>query len=177
MNVQVMPSPAYSTAYPELVGSTGDAQEPHWLTPEEMRIWRALGPIVTQLETALGHQLQRDSGLSFPEYYALAILSDQPDHRMRMSDLAFLVHSELSRLSHLMKRLETRGLVRREPDPTDGRYTLAILTDEGSALNASAAPGHVAEVRRLVFTDLNCSDLAALGDALESIATTLADNV
>lgn len=86
-----------------------------------------------------------------------------------MSVLAALAGSELSRMSHLVKRLEKRGLVRREPDPADGRYTLAILTDQGASCLAAAAPGHVEEVRRLVVDVLAAEDLAALG----AIAATL----
>jgi DNA-binding MarR family transcriptional regulator len=103
------------------------------------------------LPAILGEQLQRDSGLSFVEYYVLAGLSDQPDHTIRMSNLAALANSELSRLSHLVRRLEGRGLVRREPDPSDGRFTHAILTPEGFAHLKEAAPGHVAQVRDAVF--------------------------
>src|SRR6266498_5492356 len=84
-----------------------------------------------KLRWALECQLQQDAGLSFVEYHALARLSENPGHTMRMSELAEVTNASLSRLSHLIKRLELRGLVRREPDPADGRYTNAILTDEG----------------------------------------------
>jgi DNA-binding MarR family transcriptional regulator len=87
--------------------------------------------MLARLPTALEAQLQRDSQLSFVEYYALAGLSEQPDRTMRMSELAVLTNAELSRLSHLITRLQKRGYVRREPDPDDGRYTNAVLTDAG----------------------------------------------
>lgn len=124
------------------------------------------------MPAALEQQLQRDSGLSVVEYHVLvglAGLADAPDRQIRMSALASRAGSELSRMSHLVKRLEKRGLVRRESDPTDGRYTLAILTDQGESYLAAAAPGHVEEVRRLVFDVLADKDLAALG----AIAATL----
>ena len=82
---------------------------------------------------------------------------------MRMSSLADLANSSLSRLSHLVKRLEDRGLVRREPDPSDGRFTNAILTDEGFRTLAEAAPGHVAHVRSLVIDVLSPEQLRRLG--------------
>lgn len=125
--------------------------------------------LLARLPTELGQQLQCDSNLSFVEYYVLAGLSDQPDHTMRMSPLAALANAELSRLSHLIGRLEKRGLVRREPDPTDGRFTNAILTEEGLAALVDAAPAHVATVRRLVFDPLDEQTQHALRAAARAI--------
>jgi DNA-binding MarR family transcriptional regulator len=88
---------------------------------------------------------------------------------MRMSRLALITNAELSRLSHLVSRLERRGLVRREPDPTDGRYTNAVLTEAGLGLLTEAAPGHVARVRELVIEALDEPALNALRAAAESI--------
>src|SRR3981081_461634 len=102
-----------------------------WLTPAQLEAWQALTLLFARLPTALEAQLQRDSQLSYIEYYALAGLSEQPNHAMRLSELAVLTNAELSRLSHLITRLEKRGYVRREPDPDDGRYTNAVLTDAG----------------------------------------------
>lgn len=78
-----------------------------------------------------------NAGLSFVEYDAPAGLSDRPDHTMRMGELVVFTNAELSRLSHLIGRLENRGLVRREPDPNDRRYTRAILTAAGQDLLAA----------------------------------------
>src|ERR1700733_10122067 len=94
-----------------------------WLDGDEQAAWRALAEVMVRLPWALECQLQRDAGLSFIEYHTLARLSEEPTHTLRMSELAVLTNASLSRLSHLVKRLESRGLVRREPDPTDGRYT------------------------------------------------------
>jgi DNA-binding MarR family transcriptional regulator len=149
-------------------GSGADSGTP-WLTGDEPGTWDALNELLARLPTALGEQLQRDSGLSFIEYYVLAGLSDQPEWSMRMSRLALFANSELSRLSHLMSRLEKRGLVRREPDPTDRRYTCAILTDAGHDVLVEAAPGHVKEVRRLIFDPLTKADQHALRDAARLI--------
>lgn len=145
--------------------------EPEWLTPDELETWNAINLLITTLPGALGGQLQRNSDLSFLEYYVLAILSDQPQHSVRMGLLAFLVNSERSRLSHLMRRLEKRGLVRRETDPTDRRFTLAILTATGQAEVNKAAPGHVEHVRRLIFDALDVKEQHALRDALKKIQT------
>ena len=148
-----------------------------WLTPDELDTWHALSLLLAKLPTALGSQLQCDSDLSFVEYYVLASLSDQPSHTMRMSRLAVLANSELSRLSHLMSRMEKRGFVRREPDPSDGRFTNAILTEVGYAHLVEAAPRHVEEVRRLVFQGLNNDEQHALRDAARKITAQLDDGI
>lgn len=151
------------------------AAEPRWLTPDELRTWQLLHLVVTTLPGKLGGQLQRDSDLSFLEYYVLAGLSDQPDRTMRLSRLAILANSELSRLSHLIRRLEQRGLVRREPDPTDGRFTNAILTPAGQKVLVAAAPAHVAQVRELVFDGLEDDEQRVLRSALEKMVGKLVD--
>lgn len=125
--------------------------EPRWLTEVEMRAWLELISVLIRLPAALDRQLQRDAGLSHFEYQVLAGLSMSPERTMRMRDLAAFSDGSLSRLSHTVARLERRGWVRRAPDPDDGRYTLAILTDDGWDKVVATAPGHVEEVRRLVF--------------------------
>lgn len=114
----------------------------------------ALGSILMRLPGALDAQLQRDAGVSHFEYMVLSGLSMSPGHTMRMSDLAVVAEGSLSRLSQVVGRLENRGWVRRTPDPGDGRYTLAALTSDGWHKVVATAPGHVAEVRRLVFDPL-----------------------
>jgi DNA-binding MarR family transcriptional regulator len=152
-------------------GST--AKEPRWLTPDELQTWQVLHLALATLPTTLGSQLQRDSDLSFIEYYVLVSLSDQTDHSMRLSSLAVLANSELSRLSHLVARLEKRGLLRREVDSTDGRFTCAILTAKGYKELAKAAPGHVANVRQLVFDPLSTAEQHALRNALRKVQSHL----
>ncbi|MFF3511683.1 MarR family winged helix-turn-helix transcriptional regulator [Streptomyces sp. NPDC052301] len=144
--------------------------QPRWLTPAERETWQQFAMMLHRLPAALGAQLQQDADLSYIEYYVLAGLSDQPEHRMRMSDLAVLANSEQSRLSHMISRLERRGFVRREPDPTNGRYTHAILTEAGHAHLTEAAPGHVARVRDLVFDVLDPAELDNLRTAAEKIS-------
>lgn len=150
-------------------GSADRSPEPPWLTPEQLQAWKKFTLMLARLTTALEQQLRCEAQLSYVEYYVLAGLSDQPGLAMRMSRLAVLANAELSRLSHLIGRLEKRGFVRREPDPADGRYTNAILTDAGYAHLAAAAPGHVAHVRELVIDALGDEALAALQDASERI--------
>jgi DNA-binding MarR family transcriptional regulator len=140
-----------------------------WLTPDQEAAWRALAAVTVHLPWALECQLQRDAGLSFIEYHALAMLSEQPDHTLRMSELAAVTNASLSRLSHLVKRLEGRGFVRREPDPTDGRYTLAILTDLGHEHLVDSAPAHVEEVLRLIIDALSLEQLHSVHEAAQRI--------
>jgi len=129
-------------------------EEPRWLSEEEAQSWIMLVSMIIRLPAALDAQLLRDAGISHFEYQVLAGLSMSPDRTRRMSDLAAFAEGSLSRLSQVVSRLENRGWVRRTPDPTDGRYTLAILTDDGWDKVVATAPGHVEEVRRLVFDPL-----------------------
>jgi DNA-binding MarR family transcriptional regulator len=137
-------------------------QEPGWLDPEEQQAWRALASALVRLPAALDAQLHRDAGISHFEYQVLALLSEAPGRTLRMSVLATLAEGSLPRLSQVVARLEQRGWVRRTPDPADGRYTLATLTDQGQATVTQAAPGHVQEVRRLVIDPLTKTQLRQL---------------
>lgn len=143
--------------------------EPRWLSAEEEATWRALAGVMVKAPWALECQLQRDAGLSFIEYHALARLSEDPRHTLRMSTLAELTDASLSRLSHLVKRLEARGFLRREPDPTDGRFTNAILTKTGYEKLAASAPEHVKTVRSLVIDCFNAAELRQLRDSCERL--------
>jgi DNA-binding MarR family transcriptional regulator len=129
-------------------------QEPRWLDAEETQAWRALARTLVRLPAALDAQLRRDAGISHFEYGVLALLSEAPGRTLRMSEVAMGAGSSLPRLSQVVARLEQRDWVRRTPDPADGRYTLATLTDQGQEKVIRAAPGHVQEVRRLVFDPL-----------------------
>lgn len=140
-----------------------------WLTAAELDSWISLVRLMTWLPWSIDQQLQRDSNLGIVEYQVLAMLSGSPERRMWMSVLAEVTNASLSRLSHLVKRLEERGLVRREPDPADGRFTNAILTETGLATLAEAAPGHVAHVRSLVIDVLSPEQLRRLGQAADRI--------
>src|SRR3954463_2594806 len=141
------------------------AEPAPWLTAAEEQTWRNVASVLLRLPWALECQLQRDADLSFIEYHALARLSETPGHTRRMSELAGLTHASLSRLSHMIKRLEARGFVRREPDPTDGRYTNAVLTRSGHAHLLASAPAHVATVRELVIDVFTTTELRQLHDA------------
>lgn len=146
------------------------APEP-WLTTEQLDAWKATVKLMARLPAALDQQLQRDSQLSFLEYLVLAHLSEQPQRAARMCHIADMANAEQSRVSHLISRLERRGLVRRETDPSNRRSNLAILTDAGHAHVVAAAPGHVHRVRELVIDLLTPEALLALKEAGNRITT------
>jgi DNA-binding MarR family transcriptional regulator len=133
-----------------------------WLTPDELRAWLKLAGVMLKLNPTLDSQLQRDSDLTHFEYLCLAMLSEEEDRTLRMSGLAARVNASLSRLSHVISKLEKRGLVARTPCPESRRVTLVSLTDEGWRVLVKAAPGHVETVASLVFDGLDPADVAAL---------------
>jgi DNA-binding MarR family transcriptional regulator len=129
-------------------------ETPRWLDHQEQQTWIALASVLMRLPAALDAQLQRDAGITHFEYLVLSGLSMSPQRTMRMSDLAVVAEGSLSRLSQVVSRLERRGWVRRTPDPSDGRYTLAVLTADGWDKVVATAPGHVEAVRSFVFDPL-----------------------
>ena len=133
-----------------------------WLNEDELRAWLKLAGVMLKLAPTLDSQLQRDSDLTHFDYLCLAMLSENDDHTLRMSGLAAKVNASLSRLSHVVSKLEKRGLVERSPDPDSRRVTLVSLTDDGWQHLVKAAPGHVETVRALVFDGLAPEDVAVL---------------
>ncbi|MEU7141559.1 MarR family transcriptional regulator [Nocardia sp. NPDC046473] len=144
-----------------------------WLDAEQQALWQDLLTVVIALPTALDRQLQRDAGISNFEYSVLARLSMADQETMRLSELARVCNSTLPRLSKLMDRFEAREWIVRRIDPSDGRYTLATLTDSGRQKVVDSAPGHVAQVRRLVFDPLTTAQRRQLSTALSGIAETV----
>ncbi len=147
----------------------GAAPEPRWLTSEELQAWLALAGVLFRLPPALDAQLRRDAGIGHFEYQVMAMLSQSPARTLRMSQLAVLAEGSLSRLSHVVSRLEKRGWVCRSPDPGDGRYTLAMLTDDGWDKIVATAPGHVEAVRRYVLDPLTKTQARQLGELCRRI--------
>ena len=118
-----------------------------WLTDEEQAAWRPFVALLFRFPALLDAQLQKDAGISHFEYMVLSSLSEAPGRALRMSELAAMASGSLSRLSHVVSRLEAKGWVRREPCPGDGRFINAVLTDPGWQKVVETAPGHVAAVR------------------------------
>ena len=147
----------------------GGMSEPRWLTDDEQRAWRRLAAVVLKLPSELERQLQSDAGMSHYEYWVLAALSEAPERTLQLKDLAARSNATLSRLSHVVTRLEKRGWVVREPCPHDARANNAVLTEEGWEKVVATAPGHVEHVRSLVFDaldDTDVDDLARVCDAI-----------
>lgn len=166
-----MNDPSRRNPSPPSAADPASEPEPRWLEPEERDAWLSLVRVMIKLPSALDAQLIRDADLSHYEYMVLAMLSDRRNRQLRMSELAGMTSGSLSRLSHVVKRLEKKGLVRREADPDDGRYTNAILTDAGVAKVVASAPGHVAAVREFVIDALTPAQLRQLQAAGKQILT------
>lgn len=147
----------------------GMGNDVRWLTEREQAAWRRLAAVVLKLPAVLEQQLQRDAGMTHFEYWVVAILSEAPDRSLRLSQLAAHANASLSRLSHVVTRLEKRGWVERRACPDDARATHAVLTDAGYEQIVDAAPGHVQRVRELVFDALDPADVDELGRLCEAI--------
>jgi DNA-binding MarR family transcriptional regulator len=146
-----------------------DDTEPRWLSPEQADAWLALISVTIWLPDALDTQLRRDAGITHAEYLVLSWLSMTPRHTARMSEIAAAANVTLSHLSRIAGRLEQRGWLRREPDPDDGRATIALLTNTGWDKVVATAPGHAGEVRRLVFDQLSPEQVRQLRRISEEI--------
>lgn len=149
---------------------TTSRPQPRWLSEEEQRAWRAYMASTQLVSDALDRQLQRDANMPHAYYSLLVWLSETPDRRMRMTELAERSKITRSRLSHAIARLEENGWVRRESCPSDRRGQLAVLTDEGFAALAAAAPGHVEAVRGAIFDRLSPEQTQQLGEICRIIA-------
>jgi DNA-binding MarR family transcriptional regulator len=136
--------------------------EPRWLTSPEMAAWLNLTQLLILLPSALDRQLRDDAGIPHAYYQILAMLSKEPGRSMRMTDLARMVGTTTSRLSHAVASLEQRGWMVRQACSFDRRGQIASLTEEGVAVLEAAAPGHVAEVRRLIFDNLSEAEIDQL---------------
>jgi DNA-binding MarR family transcriptional regulator len=144
-----------------------------WLDDAQRAAWVRLAAVLELLPGALDAQLRRDAELTHFEYYVMAMLSEAPKRTLRMTALAQLTNATLPRLSHVVKRLEDRGLIERFPCPEDARATNARLTPAGWKKIRAAAPGHVATVREHVIDALTPTQLTQLTKITDAILTTL----
>jgi DNA-binding MarR family transcriptional regulator len=149
------------------------AVEPRWLTDGEQAVWRDFLDVIRLLMERLNRQLVEDSGMTLAEYEVLVRLSEAPQWRLRMSELADLVVNSRSRLTHTVRRLEERGWVVREDCEQDRRGILCVLQTEGFAVLEAAAPGHVEAVRAIIFDVLDAEDVAGLGRAMHKVRSGL----
>lgn len=139
-----------------------DDAELRWLDEQEKAAWTGLISLVLLLPGKLESPLRQEHGLTLFEYLVLSHLSEAPQRTLRMGELAFLASGSFSRLSNVVKRCEQRGWIIRTPDPADGRYTLAGLTDAGFDIVHRAAPSHLRSVRSIVLDSLTTTDQKAL---------------
>ena len=140
-----------------------------WLDDVQLATWVRLAAVVELLPATLDSQLRRDADLTHFDYFVLAMLSEAPEHTLRMTALARRTNATLPRLSHVVRRLEERGLVERFPCPEDGRATNARLTSGGWDKVRESAPGHVATVRHHVVDALSPEQLEQLADICDAI--------
>ncbi len=125
------------------------------------------------LSAALNRQLSRDSHLSTADYAVLVQLSESPEQRLRARDMVLAIGWEKSRLSHHIRRMESRGLVGREECPTDGRGAFITLTPTGRAARENAAPGHVSAVRSYFVDLLTPAQLESIAEIAEVVGARL----
>jgi DNA-binding MarR family transcriptional regulator len=144
-----------------------------WLTEAQQRTWRDYLRVERMLPAQLNRELQASSGLSLPEYEVLVYLSESPDGRLRPFQLGEGLQWEQSRLSHQLTRMQRRGLLTREECEKDGRGAFVVITPAGRTAIEAAAPGHVAAVQRLVFSQLGEDEAAAFGQACAKILAAL----
>jgi DNA-binding MarR family transcriptional regulator len=144
-----------------------------WLTPDQLRAWKKFVAVVEVLPGVLDSQLQRDADVTHFEYFTMAMLSEAPGRRLRMTSLASATNSTLPRLSHVVSRLEKRGYIDRAPCPEDRRATNATLTEAGWQKVVATAPGHVDTVRENVIEPLTAADVVDLDRIMGKILRTI----
>lgn len=143
--------------------------ETRWLSAQEQELWLELREFAGGLPRAIDRQLLADSDVSGVEYSILTVVSEAPDRVVRSGDLAAKLGWDRSRVSHLLRRMEMRGLLHRCAASTDGRGQDISLTEAGWDKIHSAAPGHVTMVRETIFDPLTPEQQAQLLEALASI--------
>jgi DNA-binding MarR family transcriptional regulator len=146
--------------------------EVRWLTAHEQHLWRGWLKLNAELASTLQRELQQDVGLSMPDFEVLVHLTDNPEGRLRVTELAGLLQWERSRVSHHVKRMEHRGLVERAECSEDGRGAFVVITPQGRTAIEEAVPGHVNAVRRLMFDVLSEEEKAALAAVIDKLLAT-----
>jgi DNA-binding MarR family transcriptional regulator len=144
----------------------GDAR---WLSTEQQRVWRNYMAATRMVDSEIERQLQRDAKMPTTYYEIMVSLSEAPDRTLRMSELADRSRFSRSRLSHAVARMEQEGWVERRDCPSDKRGAFAVLTDKGFDTLVAAAPGHVEQVRSVLFDALSDEQLAQLGEICATV--------
>ena len=149
------------------------AEDPPWLSAEAQILWRRWLRLNAELPGVLHRELQADAGLSLSDFEVLVTLTDTPDGRVRVTDLARELKWERSRVSHHVTRMERRGLVERSECRDDGRGAWVVLTKHGRAAIERAAPGHAATVRRLIFDNLTPEEIEVMSGVIDKVLSRL----
>src|SRR3954468_16059232 len=158
--VTCQPPPSRVDAMSE---ATTVSTAPRWLDAGEQAAWRAYLNMNALLTARLNREMQEESGISISDFSVLVCLSEHPDARMRVLELARALGWEKSRLSHQLTRMQQRGLIERSNCSEDRRGAFVVLTDQGRATVEAAAPRHVESVRRYVFDSLTADQVESLG--------------
>ncbi|SIS00264.1 MarR family winged helix-turn-helix transcriptional regulator [Williamsia sterculiae] len=140
------------------------------LTAQQEQVWRALARLIVTLPRALSSDLHDSVGLSLTQYTVLMFLSEAPDQRLRISELADKVAVSQAQTSRLVDSMTRGGLINRLQSDLDRRSRIAELTDRGRDLLAEAWPVHLASTRRLVVDHLDPAVLDDFGRVVESMA-------
>lgn len=146
-----------------------------WLSESEQVQWRSWIAANQLLRDRLGRDVHEATGLTFADYEILVRLSESPERRMRMSELAQVAFSSRSRLSHQIDRMQKAGYVTREECRDDRRGYFAVLTDEGFQALVAAAPVHVDSVRRRIVDVLTPEEFAELGRLAQKLVDALGE--
>lgn len=154
---------------------TSTVDQVQWLNDNEQGWWRAYRDGTARLLDVLGHELERDTGLSLGEYEVLVRLSEAPERTLRMSELAGELAHSRSRLTHTIRRMETAGLVERTPCLQDARGVNCTMTPIGYERLVQAAPSHVMSVRAHLVDALTPEQMRALGEAMAAVGAALQD--
>ena len=157
--------------FPRTIGVV--SSDVRWLTAREERVWRRWLTLNARVSATLHRELQDDAGLSMPDFEVLVHLTDSPEGRIRVTDLARLLQWERSRVSHHVTRMARRRLVQRVECAEDGRGAFIVITPQGRAAIEQAAPGHVSTVRRLVFDALSPDEVDAFATIIERVLAQL----
>ena len=147
----------------------GTSQQPRWLDDTEQAAWRGFLRTYLLVQDRLRRQLQRDTDLSIADYEVLVNLSEAPEGVLRSYQLGAALQWEASRLSHQLRRMEQRGLVKRWSCGGDRRGVNVALSERGRDAIEQAAPLHVAEVREVFIDALDRAQI----ESLISVASTV----
>jgi DNA-binding MarR family transcriptional regulator len=147
--------------------------KPRWLDEREAHLWRSWLRLNQELVAVLEDQINREGGLSGADYAVLVPLSAAPDGMLRSRELGREILWDRSRLSHQIRRMETRGLVVREECAEDARGAMVRMTDAGRVAIERAAPGHVAATRRYFFDLLSHKEVGQLTSVFDRILANL----